>query len=127
MGTLVAWVLVREPFRGARVLDMVIDIPFALPTIVAGLVMLALYGGSTPFAPNLFGTRMGLFVALLFVTLPFGVRTVQPVLVSSIARSSRRRRRSVPSPPAVFRRIVLPQILPAVAVRCGACFRPGAR
>jgi sulfate transport system permease protein len=115
MGTLVAWVLVREPFRGARVLDMVIDIPFALPTIVAGLVMLALYGGSTPFAPNLFGTRMGLFVALLFVTLPFGVRTVQPVLVEMDRDVEQAAASLGASAPAVFRRIVVPQILPAVA------------
>ncbi len=81
MGTLVAWVLVRERFRGSAIFEMVIDIPFALPTIVAGLVMLALYGGAHPIGPNLVGTRTGLFVTLLFVTLPFTVRTVQPVLL----------------------------------------------
>ena len=115
MGTVVAWVLVREPFRGSRLLEMVIDIPFALPTIVAGLVMLAVYGGDTPLAPNLFGTRAGLFVALLFVTLPFGVRTVQPVLVEMDREVEQAAASLGASPSAVFRRIVLPQILPAVA------------
>ncbi|HEU5267240.1 MAG TPA: sulfate ABC transporter permease subunit CysT [Jatrophihabitans sp.] len=115
MGTIVAWVLVREPFRGSRLLEMVIDIPFALPTIVAGLVMLAVYGGGTPLAPDLFGTRAGLFVALLFVTLPFGVRTVQPVLVELDREVEQAAASLGASPSAVFRRIVLPQIMPAVA------------
>ncbi len=115
MGTIVAWVLVREPFRGSRVLEMVIDIPFALPTVVAGIVMLAVYGGHTPIAPNLFGTRMGLFVTLLFVTLPFTVRTVQPVLLD-LDRDAEQAAASLGAAPAVvFRRIVLPKILPAVA------------
>jgi sulfate transport system permease protein len=122
MGTLVAWVLVREPFRGSRLLELVIDIPFALPTIVAGLVMLAVYGGDTPFAPNLFGTRAGLFVALLFVTLPFGVRTVQPVL-GELDREVEQAAASLgASPTAVFRRIVAPQILPAVASGAALAF-----
>jgi sulfate/thiosulfate transport system permease protein len=115
MGTLIAWVLVRERFRGSAALEFVIDIPFALPTIVAGLVMLALYGGDHPIGPNLFGTREGLFVALLFVTLPFTVRTVQPVLLD-LDRDAEQAASSLgASSPAVFRRIVLPQILPAIA------------
>ena len=59
MGTLIAWVLVRERFRGAAVLEIVIDIPFALPTIVAGLVLLALYGTDSPVGVNLLGTGAG--------------------------------------------------------------------
>lgn len=115
MGTLVAWVLVREQFPGSRVLEMVIDIPFALPTVVAGIVMLAVYGGGTSFAPDLFGTRAGLFVTLLFVTLPFVVRTVQPVLVD-LDRDAEQAAASLGAAPmVVFRRIVLPQILPALA------------
>ena len=114
MGTLVAWVLVREPFRGSRVLEMVIDIPFALPTVVAGIVMLAVYGPDG-IGPTLFGTRMGLFVTLLFVTLPFTVRTVQPVLLD-LDRDAEQAAASLGAAPMViFRRIVLPQILPAVA------------
>ena len=81
MGTLIAWVLVRDDFRGKRVVDTLIDLPFALPTIVAGLVLLALYGPSSPVGVNLAYTRVGVVLALLFVTLPFVVRTVQPVLL----------------------------------------------
>jgi sulfate transport system permease protein len=114
MGTLVAWVLVRERFRGSAIFEMVIDIPFALPTIVAGLVMLALYGGEHPIGPNLVGTRTGLFVTLLFVTLPFTVRTVQPVLLD-LDRDAEQAATSLgASSPVVFRRIVLPQLLPAI-------------
>ncbi len=122
MGTLVAWVLVREPFRGSRILEMVIDIPFALPTIVAGLVMLAVYGGDTAFAPNLFGTRAGLFVTLLFVTLPFSVRTVQPVLVELDREAEQAAASLGAAPTVVFRRIVLPQIFPAVASGAALAF-----
>jgi sulfate/thiosulfate transport system permease protein len=115
MGTLVAWVLVRDRFPGSAIVEFVIDIPFALPTVVAGLVMLALYGGQHPIGPNLVGTREGLFVTLLFVTLPFTVRTVQPVLLD-LDRDAEQAATSLgASGPAVFRRIVLPQILPAMA------------
>jgi sulfate transport system permease protein len=114
MGTLVAWVLVRDRPRGAGAFELVIDIPFALPTIVAGVVTLALYG-SDGVGPNLFGTRTGIFVALLFVTLPFTVRTVQPVLLD-LDRDAEQAAGSLgASSPTVFRRIVLPQIAPAVA------------
>ena len=114
LGTLVAWVLVRERPRGASALEMVIDIPFALPTIVAGVVMIALYG-SDGIGPNLFGTRIGLFVTLLFVTLPFTVRTVQPVLLD-LDRDAEQAAASLGARPGtVFRRIVLPQIMPAIA------------
>ena len=79
-GTLIAWVLVRDEFRGKRAVDAIIDLPFALPTIVAGLVLLALYGPSSPIGIDLAFTRTAVVLALLFVTLPFVVRTVQPVL-----------------------------------------------
>lgn len=114
MGTLVAWVLVRDRPRGAGIFEMVIDIPFALPTIVAGVVTLALYGNDG-LGPDLFGTKLGIFVALLFVTLPFTVRTVQPVLLD-LDRDAEQAASSLgAAPPTVFRRIVLPQIAPAVA------------
>ena len=80
MGTAIAWVLVRDRFRGKQILEVVIDIPFALPTIVAGLVLLSLYGPSSPLGVDWANTRMAVFLAFLFVTLPFVVRTVQPVL-----------------------------------------------
>ena len=81
LGTLIAWVLVRDKFPGKRVLDTVIDLPFALPTIVAGLVLISLYGTSSPFGIDLAYKVSGVVLALLFVTLPFVVRTVQPVLL----------------------------------------------
>jgi sulfate/thiosulfate transport system permease protein len=81
MGTMIAWVLVRDQFPGKQLLEVVIDIPFALPTIVAGLVLLSLYGPSSPLGVNWANTRMAVFLAFLFVTLPFIVRTVQPVLL----------------------------------------------
>ncbi len=113
MGTLVAWVLVRERFRGAGLVETIIDLPFALPTVVAGIVMLALYGENSPIDVTLRGTAPGLLVALLFVTLPFTVRTVQPVLLD-LDRDAEQAAASLgASPGTVFRRIVLPQILPA--------------
>ncbi|MHA3705033.1 sulfate ABC transporter permease subunit CysT [Jatrophihabitans sp. YIM 134969] len=113
-GTLIAWVLARDTFPGRRVLETVIDIPFALPTIVAGLVMLTLYGEDSPIGLDLAGTRPGVVVALLFVTLPFVVRTVQPVL-EVLDREAELAATSLgASGFTVFRRIVLPAILPAV-------------
>ena len=81
MGTIVAWVLVRDDFPGKRIINALIDLPFALPTIVAGLTLLALYGPDSPFGVHLAYTRAAVVVALLFVTLPFVVRSVQPVLL----------------------------------------------
>ncbi|MEP7091184.1 MAG: molybdate ABC transporter permease subunit, partial [Nocardioidaceae bacterium] len=80
MGTVIAWVLVRDRFPGKEILNVVIDIPFALPTIVAGLVLLSLYGPRSPLHVDVANTRYAVFLALAFVTLPFVVRTVQPVL-----------------------------------------------
>jgi sulfate transport system permease protein len=122
MGTLVAWVLVRERFRGAAVLELVIDIPFALPTIVAGLVFIGLYGLDSPIGVNLIGTRTIMFIALLFVTLPFTVRTVQPVLLD-LDRDAEQAAASLgASDTTVFRRIVLPQIVPAALSGAGLSF-----
>ena len=81
LGTVTAWVLVRDDFRGKSMVNAVIDLPFALPTIVAGLTLLALYGPSSPVGLHLAFTRAGIVLALCFVTLPFVVRTVQPVLL----------------------------------------------
>ena len=89
-GTIIAWVLVRDSFAGKSVVNAIIDLPFALPTIVAGLVIMALYGPRTPldftigsfhFDANVTFTRGAIYIALLFVTLPFVVRSVQPVLI----------------------------------------------
>jgi sulfate/thiosulfate transport system permease protein len=113
-GTLVAWVLVRDPFRGRGVVDALIDLPFALPTIVAGITLLALYGPSSPSGVNVVGTRWAIAMALLFVTLPFVVRSVQPVLME-LDREMEEAAISLGAGSAtVFRWIVLPNLVPAI-------------
>jgi sulfate transport system permease protein len=115
MGTLIAWVLVRDNFRGRRLVEIVIDIPFALPTIVAGLVLLTLYGPTSPIGIDLLGTQRAIVFALLFVTLPFVVRTVQPVLIA-LDREAEEAAASLGAGSLTsFRRIVLPVIVPAIA------------
>jgi sulfate transport system permease protein len=114
VGTVIAWVLVRDDFRGKAVVNAVIDLPFALPTIVAGLTLLALYGPKGPLGVNVAYTTAGLLLALLFVTLPFVVRTVQPVL-HELDREMEEAAASLGAGRLqVFRRIVLPNILPAI-------------
>ena len=81
-GTLIAWVLVRDDFRGKGVVNSLIDLPFALPTIVAGLVLIALYGETGVLGiSGISFTVIGVVLALLFVTLPFVIRAVQPTLM----------------------------------------------
>jgi sulfate/thiosulfate transport system permease protein len=113
-GTLVAWVLVRDRFRGRAVVNAVIDLPFALPTIVAGITLLALYGPSSPAGVNVVGTRWAILMALLFVTLPFVVRSVQPVLIE-LDREMEEAAMSLGAGSfTIFRRIILPNLLPAI-------------
>ena len=115
IGTLIAWLLVRDRIPGKQVIDTVIDLPFALPTIVAGLVLLLLYGTNSPVGISLAYARSGVLVALLFVTLPFVVRTVQPVLLE-LDRDMEEAAASLGAGPlTIFRRIVLPTIAPAMA------------
>jgi len=87
MGSIVAWVMVRYRFFGRKFIDACIDLPFALPTSVAGLVLATVYSDKgwigqffTPFGIKIAFTRLGVFVAMLFISLPFVVRTLQPVL-----------------------------------------------
>ncbi|WP_340540823.1 sulfate ABC transporter permease subunit CysT [Nocardioides sp. GXZ039] len=115
VGTIIAWVLVRDQFFGKRIIDVIIDIPFALPTIVAGLVLLSLYGPESPVGINIVNTRTGIFVALLFVTLPFVVRTVQPVLIELDADVDEAAASLGASRFTTFRRIILPSLVPAIA------------
>jgi sulfate transport system permease protein len=113
-GTLIAWVLVRDRFPGKRIIEVIIDIPFALPTIVAGLVLISLYGPQSPFGIDLVGTRKGVFLALLFVTLPFVVRSVQPVLIDMERDVEEAAASLGASGFTTFRRIILPTIAPAI-------------
>jgi sulfate transport system permease protein len=122
MGTLIAWILVRDAFPGKAVIDALIDLPFALPTIVAGLVLLALYGVDSPLGIDIAYTRTGVVVALLFVTLPFVVRTVQPVLLS-VDRDMEQAAASLGAGAfTTFRRIILPNLVPAMLAGTGLAF-----
>ena len=114
MGTLIAWVLVRDSFPGKGLVNSLIDLPFALPTIVAGLTLLALYGPRGPIGINIAYTRMAVVAALLFVTLPFVVRSVQPVL-HELDRDMEEAAASLgASGFTTFRRVVLPNLVPAI-------------
>ena len=114
IGTIIAWVLVRDDFAGKSLVNAVIDLPFALPTIVAGLTLLALYGPQSPFGINVAYSQPGIMMALLFITLPFVVRSVQPVL-EELDREMEEAAASLgASSPTVLRRIVLPNLLPAI-------------
>ena len=128
-GTIVAWVLVRYDFPGRRLLDSAVDLPFALPTAVAGIALAALYAqngwiGSlfAPWGIKIAFTPAGIFIALVFIGLPFVVRTVQPVLqdldreveeASATLGASRRQ--------TVFR-VVLPALLPALLTGVALAF-----
>jgi sulfate/thiosulfate transport system permease protein len=125
IGTVIAWVLVRDRFWGKRILDVVIDIPFALPTIVAGLVLLSLYGPRSPIGVNVAGTRASVFLALAFVTLPFIVRTVQPVLEELDADVEEASASLGAGRLTTFRRIILPSLVPAIAAGAALSFARG--
>ena len=125
MGTLIAWVLVRDRFPGKRVLDVVIDIPFALPTIVAGLVLLSLYGATSPVGVDVANTRKAVFLALAFVTLPFIVRTVQPVLEELESDVEEAAASLGASPFTTLRRVLLPTLAPAIFAGAALSFARG--
>jgi sulfate transport system permease protein len=120
-GFAVVWALVRYQFPGRRLLDAVIDIPFALPTAVAGIALTNLYseGGwlgqlLAPLGIQVAFTPLGIFVALVFVGLPFVVRTVQPVLNDLEAEFEEVAATLGASRLTTIRRVVLPAILPAL-------------
>jgi sulfate/thiosulfate transport system permease protein len=113
-GTAIAWVLVRDSFAGKGIVNAVIDLPFALPTIVAGLTLLTLYGPNGPFGVDVAFQRAGLILALLFVTLPFVVRAVQPVLMGLDGEMEEAAASLGAGTLATFRRIVFPNLLPAI-------------
>jgi sulfate transport system permease protein len=121
-GTLIAWVLVRDEFPGKSIVNSLIDLPFALPTIVAGLTLLAFYGPNSPVGVNVAFTRASIVLALLFVTLPFVVRAVQPVLLE-LDRDMEQAAESLgASRTTVFRRIILPNLTPAIIAGAGLAF-----
>lgn len=121
-GLLVAWVLTRDDFPGKRLVDAVIDLPFALPTIVASLVMLALYGPGSPVGLHLQHTRWGIGIALLFVTLPFVVRSVQPVLIELDREVEQAAASLGANGRVIFAKVVLPALLPSLLSGAGLAF-----
>ena len=121
-GTLVAWVLVRDEFPGKGIVNSLIDLPFALPTIVAGLTLLAFYGPDSPVGVNVAFTRVAVVMALLFVTLPFVVRAVQPVLLELDREMEQAAESLGASRVTVFRRIILPNLTPAIIGGAGLAF-----
>ncbi len=125
VGTLIAWVLVRDRLPGKRVIELVIDIPFALPSLVAGLVLLSLYGPNSPMGLTIAGTPYSVFLAVLFVTLPFVVRTVEPVLLELDPQVEQAARSLGASRATTFRRIVLPTLTPAIAAGATLSFARG--
>ena len=122
VGTVVAWVLVRDEFRGKAAVNALIDLPFALPTIVAGLTLIALYGSESPLGLDVAYTRLAVILALLFVTLPFVVRAVQPVLEELDREMEQAATALGASGWTTFRLIVLPNLLPAILAGVGLGF-----
>jgi sulfate transport system permease protein len=121
-GTLIAWVLVRDEFPGKGLVNALIDLPFALPTIVASIVLLALIGSNSPIGLDLVATHWAIGIALLFVTLPFVVRSVQPVLLE-VDREAEEAAASLGAGNlTIFRRVVLPALAPALLSGAGLAF-----
>ena len=114
--------LVRDDFPGKRLINSMIDLPFALPTIVAGITLLALYGNDSPVGITVAYTVAGVIMALLFVTLPFVVRAVQPTLIE-LDRDMEEAAASLgASRFTIFRRIVLPNLRPAILAGAALAF-----
>lgn len=121
MGTIVAWVLVRYNFPGKKLIDAAVDLPFAIPTSVAGLVLATVYSDKgwigqlfAPFGVKIAFTRLGVFVAMLFISLPFVVRTLQPVLQEMEKEIEEAARSLGASQWQVFSRVLLPPLLPPI-------------
>ena len=121
-GLATAWVLVRDDFIGKGFIDAIIDLPFALPTIVTSLVMLALYGKNSPIGLHLQHTPPGVAVALIFVTLPMVVRAIQPVLMEIDLEVEEAAASLGATGPRIFTSIVLPSLLPALLSGAGLAF-----
>jgi sulfate transport system permease protein len=122
IGTLIAWVLVRDDFRGKGFVNSIIDLPFALPTIVAGLTLLALYGPRGPVGIDVAYTKIAVILALLFVTLPFVVRAVQPVLIELDREMEEAAASLGAGNLTIFRRVILPNLMPAILAGVALAF-----
>jgi sulfate transport system permease protein len=121
-GTIVAWLLVRDNFPGKSIINAIIDLPFALPTIVASLILIQLWGKNSPVGIDIALTRAAIVVALCFVTLPFVVRAVQPLLIE-MDRDMEEAAASLGAGGfTVFRRIIFPNLLPGLAAGVALAF-----
>ena len=121
MGTLLAWVLIRYEFPGRKLVDADIDLPFALPTSVAGLVLATVYSDNgwigqlfAPFGIKIAFTRLGVFVAMLFISLPFVVRTLQPVLQEMEKEVEEAAWSLGASQIQTFWKVILPPLIPPI-------------
>jgi sulfate transport system permease protein len=122
IGTMIAWVLVRDDFPGKALVNSVIDLPFALPTIVAGITLLALYGNDSPVGVDLAYTSIGVLLALLFITLPFVVRSVQPTLIELDRETEEAAASLGANSWTTFRKVILPSLRPAILAGAGLAF-----
>jgi sulfate transport system permease protein len=121
-GTIIAWILVRDEFPGKAAVNAIIDLPFALPTIVASLTLLALYGNESPFGIDIAFSRAAVVVALLFVTLPFVVRAVQPLLIEMDREMEEAAASLGANGFTIFRKIIFPNLLPGLAAGVALAF-----
>ncbi len=120
IGLLVAWTLARYTFPGRRLMDAIVDLPFALPTAVAGIALTSLYAGNgwigsllQPLGIQVAYTRLGIGMAMVFIGLPFVIRTVQPVIEELDAEQEEASVLLGASQWTTFRRVLLPVLLPA--------------
>jgi sulfate/thiosulfate transport system permease protein len=120
-GTLIAWVLVRYDFPGKKIINGIIDLPFALPTSVAGLTLATIYspkgligGLLAPLGIKIAFTRLGVVIAMLFVSLPFVVRTLQPVLEEMEKEVEEAAWSLGATPTQTFWQVILPPLMPAI-------------
>ena len=132
MGTVLAWVLVKYDFPGKRIVDGLIELPFALPTAVAGITLSKLYSETGFFGKMLAGigikvtyTKTGLVIALVFVGLPFVIRAVQPVLEKLDGQYEEAAYMLGASPSKTFRRVILPELRPAILTGFGLALARG--
>jgi sulfate/thiosulfate transport system permease protein len=121
-GTIIAWLLVRDDFPGKSILNAIIDLPFALPTIVASLILIELWGKKSPVGIDIALTRTAVVVALLFVTLPFVVRAVQPLLIEMDREMEEAAASLGAGGVTIFRRIIFPNLLPGLAAGVALAF-----
>jgi sulfate transport system permease protein len=121
-GTILAWLLVRDEFPGKAMVNAVIDLPFALPTIVASLILIELWGTKSPLGIDIALSRTAVVVALLFVTLPFVVRAVQPLLIEMDREMEEAAASLGAGGFTIFRRIIFPNLLPGLAAGVALAF-----